>query len=298
MPETAKGLPSGPVTAMEPAQAQELLDSSLSRPHEGRVYDYYLGGAANWAVDRAFAEKEIDKVPDVPWAARQNRRFLGRAVSHMVSSGIRQFVDIGSGLPTEGNVHEVVDREVGTEDAHVVYIDHDQVATAHAQLLLERAGKLHRHRPITGDLLDSEQLWKAVLSTGLIDPTRPVGLLMVAVLHFVPDDDVAHRAVSFWRNHVCSGSFLAISHVAVGPSHKNVDTLKSAMEDYKEQTTAPVVSRNREELAEFFDDWRIITPPGIVWTADWRIDGAEPETLTPERNSSRSMILAGVGVKP
>ena len=171
MPETAKGLPSGPVTAMEPAQAQELLDSSLSRPHEGRVYDYYLGGAANWAVDRAFAEKEIDKVPDVPWAARQNRRFLGRAVSHMVSSGIRQFVDIGSGLPTEGNVHEVVDREVGTEDAHVVYIDHDQVATAHAQLLLERAGKLHRHRPITGDLLDSEQLWKAVLSTGLIDPS-------------------------------------------------------------------------------------------------------------------------------
>jgi O-methyltransferase involved in polyketide biosynthesis len=287
----------GPVLAMSKEVAAQLLEDSTSKAHEGRAYDYYLGGNSNFAADRLFAQQQIARVPDLPWAARQNRRFLGRAIQHMINQGIRQFVDIGSGLPTEGNVHQVAERYTA-DPCRVVYIDHDPVASAHGYLLLEGAGELEHNQPINGDLLDYEQLWNAVLDTELIDPTQPVGLLLVAVLHFLPDERNPHEAVGFFRDQVVSGSHLAISHASVdGMPQEAIDALLAVLKDY-DRATSPARSRSRAQVREFFGDWSLIEPPGIVWTPEWTVPGITVDSIVGDMDAYRSQIVAGVARKP
>jgi O-methyltransferase involved in polyketide biosynthesis len=287
----------GPVLAMSREDAERLLADSTSKPHEGRVYDFYLGGNSNYATDRAFAAKTIAKVPDIPWGARQNRKFLARAVQHMIGQGIRQFIDMGSGLPTEGNVHQIV-RQYTQDECHVVYVDHDPVASAHAYLLLEDTERLEHNRPINGDLLDYDRLWDAIEDTELIDPQQPVGLLLLAVLHFTPDEVNPQRAVAFYRDRLASGSHLAISHASTdGMSQEAREALMAAVKDY-DRATSSANTRTRAEMLEFFGDWPLVEPPGLVWTPEWTTDKVEQESIVGDMDPTRSQLIAALARKP
>ncbi|WP_344430247.1 SAM-dependent methyltransferase [Amycolatopsis minnesotensis] len=287
----------GPVPTLSKEVADRLLAESTSKVHEGRAYDYYLGGNSNYAVDRAFAQEQIARLPDIPWAARQNRRFLRRAVQHMINQGIRQFVDIGSGLPTEGNVHQLAEQYAPGE-CRVVYIDHDPVASAHGYLLLQAGGQLARNRPINGDVLDHRRLWQAILDTGLIDLDRPVGLLLVALLHFVADDALANESVAYYRDKVPPGSQLAISHASVdGMPQAAIEALQAVLKNYK-RATSSAHARDRAQVKEFFGDWTLLDPPGIAWTPDWSPEGLEEDSIVGDVESYRSQVIAGLATKP
>ncbi|MCA1656060.1 MAG: SAM-dependent methyltransferase, partial [Pseudonocardiaceae bacterium] len=189
-----------------PSWARESID--LERPNAARIYDYLLGGAANFEQDRVFAEKLLEVMPQARAAARLNRAFLRRAVRFCVEAGIRQFVDIGSGIPTAGNVHEIAQAVAPT--TRVLYVDNEPVAVTHSELLL-------RDNPwatnMRGDLTDPEP----VLASPLIDFSQPVAVLMVSVLHFVPDSAAPHEAVARYVSALAPGSFLGLSHGAQNP---------------------------------------------------------------------------------
>lgn len=292
-----------PKQVLSSEEAQRLFQASVENPHEGRVYDAYLGGCHNFAADREFARRQIARVPDLPRAARANRNFLTRAVQYMINNGIDQFVDIGSGLPTQGNVHEVAAQASPDTPCTVVYVDHDPVASAHSYLLLEQTGQLDRAQPITGELLDTAPLWETILASGLIDPHRPVGLLMVAVLHFVNDDAQANAAVDFYRQQVVRGSFLAISHASTdGMPEEHRAALTDVGKQYDAQTTTKLALRDRAHVAGFFRDWAV-EEPGIVWTPEWfppGFDGALMLGTEPSPSgwdAWRSQIVAGLARK-
>lgn len=293
---TGNGIGRSPTEPIARAELEALLNESLTKPSAGRVYDYYLGGNSNWAIDRAFAQEQIRQWPDTPWLIRQNRKFLVRAVRYLVRQGIRQFVDIGSGLPTEGNVHEVAEAAAPGE-TRVVYIDHDPVAHAHSTLLLERNGDPARHRTLLADLLDTKRLWRAVLDTGVIDPQQPVGLLLVAVVHLIPDQLRPETAVAYYRNKLAPGSFLVLSHGTVdGLDEHSQARLAKVQENYDRKATAPLLSRSREQILGLFGDWELM-PPGLVWTSEW-MDEREVEEIRGDPEPARSRILAGVARKP
>ncbi|MTD57164.1 polyketide biosynthesis methyltransferase [Amycolatopsis sp. RM579] len=282
---------------MSEDEARRLFQASTDKPHEGRIYDWYLGGNSNYAVDRDFADAQIRLLPDIPWAARQNRGYLARAVQYMINEGVRQFIDIGSGLPTQGNVHQLAERFAPGE-CHVIYADHDPVASAHAYLLLEQSGQLERNVPINGDFLRYEELWTAIRETGLIDLGRPVGLLLVALLHFVPDDAAADQAVRYFRELLPSGSCLAISHAST--EHMSVDAkarLENVLKNY-DAATSKARTRTRAQVRDFFGDWELADPPGLVWTPEWTMPGLEQESLVGEMDASRSQAIAGLARKP
>jgi O-methyltransferase involved in polyketide biosynthesis len=182
--------------------------ADLSKPSAARMYDWYLGGGTNYAIDREFGKQVLDVFPIVKPVALANRLLLQRFVRHLATQGVRQFVDLGSGVPTVGNVHQIAD-EVDT-GSRVVYTDNEPVAVAHSELLLDRHGDPERHAVVNVDLRDPDEVWRQVKRTGVVDTSQPVGLLMIAVLHFVHDevDDVMRR----YRDHLPAGSHLAISH--------------------------------------------------------------------------------------
>ncbi|HWE90940.1 MAG TPA: SAM-dependent methyltransferase [Pseudonocardiaceae bacterium] len=278
-----------------PAKLQELLDASLTKPSEGRVYDYYLGGGSNWAIDRAFAQEQIRQFPDLPWLAKQNRKFLARSVRYLIKQGIRQFVDIGSGLPTEGNVHQVAEAAAPGE-VRVVYVDHDPVAHAHGNLLLDRNGDPNRHRTLLADLVDAEELWKAVLGTGVINPDEPIGLLIVSVVHFIPAESRPERAVAYYRSKLAPGSHLVLSHVT---DHDMDEESRARLEQVRknyDKATNPARFRTLDEIRGLFGDWEF-APPGVVWTAEWQ-DGDDLDEIQGDIDAARSRILAGVARKP
>src|ERR1700704_6347651 len=198
--------------------ARELFPQAgvdLDRPSVARVYDWYLGGTANWAIDREFGKKILSTFPFARPVAISNRLFLHRLVRHLARMGVRQFVDIGAGVPTMGNTHQVAD-EVAP-GSKVVYIDHEPVAVAHSQVLLEQNGDLARHAVINADLRDPDRLWQRVIETGVIDLGEPIAVLIIAVLHVqqpgLDGVDIGARAVARYRELLTSGSYLAISHI-------------------------------------------------------------------------------------
>lgn len=273
--------------------AEELLRESMTRPTEARIYDYYLGGACNFAVDRDFARAQIAKYPDMPMIAQENRAFLSRVVSYLLDHGIRQFVDIGSGVPTEGNVHQIADTQAPGA-ARVVYVDHDPIAHAHARLLLDRDGDPRRHAALLGDLVDTPALWSQIVDTGLIDLTQPVALLLVAVLHFVPDEREPLRAVRHLTAQLPPGSMLALSHAtADGLPTTQRAAAEGVRSDYQDKATNPGVFRTREDISAFFGDWPLLAP-GLVWTPLWH----KGTTPTYTDDPARAFILAGLAHTP
>jgi trans-aconitate methyltransferase len=247
------------ISVERPAWAPAELD--LDRPNAARMYDYYLGGSHNFAVDRELAAKVLEAWPDMPRAAQANRAFLRRAVRFLAEQGIRQFLDIGSGIPTVGNVHEVAQRAV--PDARVVYVDTDPVAVTHSRAIL--AGD-DRTAVIEADGREPEALLTDPALTGLLDLSEPVGLLMVALLHFVPDGTDPHGILARYAAALAPGSWLVVSHGTAD----NTPAV-SQMAAHYEHTATPLRPRNRDELTELLRDVDLVEP-GVVFLPAWRPD--------------------------
>jgi hypothetical protein len=247
---------------MEPTQ-----ERSAPRPATAaRIYDYLLGGVHNFPADRDVAEKVIEGVPFAREAARANRAFLGRLVRYLAAQGVDQFIDIGSGIPTQGNVHEIL-REVRPE-ARVVYVDIDPLAVAESLDLLEGNP---RATAVRGDLRDPGPILTHSELLRVLDLDQPVGLLLIAVLHFVPDDAQAYGAVERLRRELAPGSYLGISHGATETAPDDVQQTSAGHAYNQRTTTGSAKPRNREEFAAFFGDWELVEP-GIAWLSDWRPD--------------------------
>lgn len=267
--------PLGCVLMTTPDWAPAGLD--LSIPSPARVYDYLLGGGHNFAVDREFAERVKGVIPSIATAAQTNRAFVQRAVTYMARQGVEQFLDLGSGIPTMSNVHEIV-RPLLPE-ARVLYVDHDPVAVAHSELILKdtpnaRVLRADVRRP--SDIVNSPQLHD------LLDLTRPVGILLASVLPFVPDQDKPLEAVAELRDAAAPGSFLAITHV-IDESQENT---REAASLYRGASDSMAV-RTRAEVTAFFGDWELVEP-GLIWTQEWRPSHPEWEAVP------SSMAVAGV----
>jgi hypothetical protein len=254
----------------------------LDRPSAARMYDYYLGGSHNFAVDREAAKSVEQIFPGMSGAARTNRSFLRRAVRYLLSQGIDQFLDLGSGIPTVGNVHEIAQQT--NPAVKVVYADVEPVAVAHSTALLA-------HNPnataIQADLRDPDSVLKNDDVLAMLDFDRPIGLLMAAVLHFVPDTDHPQDAIARYREALVSGSYLAISHASWdGVSEEERESGEQVNAIYR-RTDSPLVLRSGEEIAAFFTGLEIVEP-GVVPLSDWRRDS----------DDAYINAYAGVGRKP
>jgi len=229
-----------------------------SKPSVARMYDYYLGGKDNYVVDREAAERMMTAVPESVDMVRANREFLAQAVRRLAAeAGIRQFLDIGSGLPTRQNVHEVA--QAVAPDCRVVYVDHDPLAVVHGQALLATSpGTAYVH----GDLRRPAEILAAPEVRELIDFDQPVAILIVAILHFINTDDDPAGIVRTLRDSMAPGSHLAISHVLADPRTGAIGDILSA-------SGAPRWSpRTREQILPFFDGFELIDP-GLALLAEW-----------------------------
>lgn len=274
----------------------------LEHPSVARVYDYYLGGTANWAIDREFGKKVLTRFPLLRPIAKANRLFLHRVVRYLVRQGVRQFVDIGSGVPTMGNTHQVAD-ELAPGTAHVVYVDNEPVAVAHSEMLLDQHGDRTRHAVINADLREPDQLWDQVRRTGVIDLNEPVALLLIAVLHLQqpgPDgQDVGAASVARYRELMAPGSYLAISQLTqdgVGPAM--VERLDELDRMYRASGSSSAQYRSQQEIRDLFGDFTIVEP-GLTWTPLWHPE--ETSSIAPVISfevPNESAIIAGAGRKP
>ncbi|MEU4745246.1 SAM-dependent methyltransferase, partial [Actinosynnema sp. NPDC023658] len=205
--------------------AREGSDIDLSRPSPARVYDVHLGGAHNFRVDREAAQRITEAMPDLPRVLRANRAFLRRAVRYLVGRGITQFLDLGSGTPTPGNVHEVA--RDADPDCRVVHVDVDPVAVAHSRVAL---GGTDRAAVVEADLRRPRDVLTHPDALRTLDLTRPVGVLMFAVLHFVPDADEPGVIVREYLDAVVPGSYLALSHAG---ADGDADRVGAAIEQFR-----------------------------------------------------------------
>jgi hypothetical protein len=251
-----------------------------SRPHPARMYDHYLGGKDNYPVDREAVAKVLQRAPEIRDIARANRTFLQRTVRFLAEqAGIRQFLDIGTGIPTAGNVHEVAG-EVAPE-ARVVYVDNDPIVNTHANALLGGHGTTGI---VLADLRDPAAILDHPTTRALLDFSEPVALLLVAILHFITDDEKPAEILAVLRGALPPGSYVVISHVT---KDFRSEAAQGAASVYN-QATAPLVLRSHLEISSFFDGWRLIEP-GLVQTPLWRPDGPLP------RNLDKLWIYGGVG---
>ena len=258
---------------------------ALDRPNVARMYDYFLGGAHNFAVDREAAEQLYKLFPDLPLIAQANRAALRRAVLALVQDGVDQFLDIGSGIPTAGPVHEIA--QAVNPRARVVYIDTERVAVAHSQAILK---SVPNTLAVHADARDADELVHRADVRALIDFEKPVGVLLVALLHFVPDDAVAFQIVRSLREAVPSGSYIVITHAA---TEENEPDRLNAVEHVYRQSTSPFHFRSREQIAALFEGFELVEP-GLVYVPLWRPESDDDLLLD---DPQRSNGYIGVGRK-
>ena len=256
----------------------------VDTPSPARMYDYYLGGNHNFPADRAAAEQVLAAVPNAREIARANRAFLGNAVQYLLAQGVRQFLDIGSGIPTVGNVHELI--ADAQPAARVVYVDTDPVAVAHSITLL-------RGNPnataIRADLRHPAAILAHHNVATMLDLSQPIGLLMVSMLHFIDDHD-AYPAVAYLRQVLEPGSYVVMSHPA-DEAFDN-DSADTVAEVYR-RTTAPTGGlRSRAKIAEFLQGLDVLEP-GLVWVSQWR-----PGPIADTGDHHQIAMLAAVARKP
>ncbi|MBP2324213.1 SAM-dependent methyltransferase [Kibdelosporangium banguiense] len=251
------------------------IDTSLPSPD--RVYDAYLGGSHNTAVDRAFVEKAELILPAIKPLARNNRSFLRRAVKEAVAAGITQFLDIGSGAPTVGNVHEIALR--ANPDVHVVYVDSNTIAVQTSRLKLEEQGVTDRVTVIQEDMRNPDGILDHPDTRALLDFDRPICLMMVALLHFISDDDNPGELLAYYRDRLAPGSKLVLSHITCDNAPPEQQAQIAAFVDAYKNTTAHLYTRTHAEMTRLFDGWQI-EAPGIVSPQDWRQDN--PVDQNPE----------------
>lgn len=242
----------------------QTIDTSV--PHSSRVYDYWLGGKDNFAADRALAQSIMEWVPIMPAKVRANRAFLGRAVDYMArEEGIRQFLDIGAGLPTARNTHEVARETV--PDARVLYVDNDPIVIAHGRALMSQQGN-GQTGLMLADLRDPAAILASPALGKTLDLDQPVGLMLLAVLMFISDSEDPYGLVSTLMGALPSGSCLAITHLTADSDPVRVAGLVAAS---KAEGT-PVVARNHAEVEKFFAGLELLQP-GVAPVTEWRPAG-------------------------
>ncbi len=246
-----------------------------------RAYDYLLGGEHNFASDREMIRQAMEIIPDLPIQARANRAFLHRAVSYLTAAGIRQFLDVGSGIPTRGNVHEVAQK--AAPDAKVVYVDIDPVAVSHSRQLL--AGN-SRTVVIQQDARNATGIIDHPDVRGLLDFDQPVALLLVALLHVIPDADDPYKIVSTLCSALAPGSYLVIGH---GTSDGRPDDVEKFV-GISRQTPTTLSTRDRAGIMRFFDGFDLVEP-GLVWAPEWRPESPDDVPAEPHLSSN----YVGVG---
>lgn len=257
------------------------IDTSVAHP--ARMYDYFLSGKDNFQADRTAADQAILRMPQVVAAAQANRRFLRRAVDHVARLGVRQFLDLGTGIPTSPNTHEVA--QAVDPSARVVYADNDPIVLAHAQALLISSGQ-GRTAYIEADLAQPEEILKTSVLHDTLDLSQPVALSLNAVLHFVADDAEAYRIVDTFTDALAPGSALAISHATSDFS----ETAENVAGVYRSVGTA-VGLRDRDRFARFFERWELVEP-GVTLTHRWHPDAATAASGITDTESSNYAAVA------
>jgi S-adenosyl methyltransferase len=268
---------------------QALTDIDITKPNVARVYDYFVGGKDNFSADREFARRAMELAPKAPVSAQNNRAFLRRVVRFLVGEvGITQLIDIGSGLPTAGNVSEVA-HQINPR-VHVVYVDNDPVVYTHSKALLSDPVKADI---INADIRDPGDILADPTVARLIDFDRPVGLLLLAVLHHVQDDEDPNGIAERLRDAMPPGSYLAISSLRL-PGHDLPELRALTIEGEKLLADGLGSGRWREddEIRAWFGDWELL-PPGLVSLAEWRPD--TPATI--EHDENYHSFLGGVARK-
>jgi trans-aconitate methyltransferase len=279
----------GDVAAGDPCS--EIPEINTHVAHTARVYDYWLGGKDNFPADHALAEAILEAVPSMRAMARANRAFLGRAVRYLAGeAGVRQFLDIGTGIPTAGNTHEVA--QAVARDARVVYVDNDPIVLAHARALMTShvAG---RTAFLAADLHQPDAILDDPALQSTLELDQPVALMLVAILMFLPDLEDPYGIVARLLEKLPSGSYLAISH----PTADFDEPAMAGAVAASKRSGIDLVPRSRAEVERFFTGLELVEP-GVVPVTAWRPDGQPP--AEPERASSMEPlnIYAGVGRKP
>lgn len=243
-----------------PPWAPDEID--IERPSAARMYDYFLGGSNNFAADRKLAQEYLRVLPDMPAIARAQRAVLHRAVRYLGEAGVDQFLDLGSGMPTVGNVHEIAQQ--ANPGARVVYVDVDPVAAAHGRALLSstpHAGV------VLADVRDPAYVLSHPVTRELLDFSRPIGVLMIAVLHFLPDRDDPIGLIGRYRDATVPGSYLAITHAT---SDYQPEMARRAEEVYQ-RASHQIVYRSKREIAALLAGYELVEP-GLVDLIHWRPD--------------------------
>jgi SAM-dependent methyltransferase len=255
----------------------------LEKPSAARIYDYVLGGNHNFAVDREFVAQVQKVAPETKYFAIQNRAYLRRVVLYLMEQGIRQFLDLGSGIPTVGNVHEIAQGE--DPDCRVVYVDYEPVAVAHSELILEGNEKA---TVIQADMRKPDVILNAPETKRLIDFAEPLGLLMVGVVQFIPDTDDPWALAAQYRDVLAPGSYFGLSAFTWDNAPAG---MAGAVEVFK-KSQDPIYPRTKEEIVRMFDGFELVDP-GIVFTPEWRPERSEDVG----DNAERSNLYSGVGYR-
>jgi SAM-dependent methyltransferase len=265
------------MTGSGPPENGAPADIRTDIAHPARVYDYWLGGKDNFAADRAAAEQVLNVMPEILDTVRGNRQFLVRAVRFLRDAGIRQFIDIGSGLPSSPNVHEIA--QAGGTGARVVYVDNDPVVSVHAEALMAQN---HTTAVVRSDLRDVDE----VLSRAgeLLDFTQPTGLLFVGCLHHIVDSDDPAGLVARYLAALAPGSYLVISHATDERSPEKM----RANSEVAQSSGAVLIPRGKDAILRMFNGRKPIDP-GLVLVSYWRPDGGEPGP-----NADRAWAYGGV----
>jgi hypothetical protein len=265
------------------ASGWEPASIDTSKAHPARIYDYFLGGKDNYAVDREAAETTLRAVPEVRAGARANRAFLGRAVRYAARAGITQFLDLGTGIPGPGNTGDIA-RSIHPE-ARVVYVDNDPIVAAHSRALLAGADPALT-AVLQADVRDPGSILGDPAVAAVVDFDCPVAVLMVALLHFVRDEEDPAGVVAAFTDAVPAGSVLVLSHATTGSDPERAKSVASGWNN----ATSRLIMRSVPEVARFLDRWDVLEP-GLVQVPWWR-----PEEDIPA-GSELIQIYGAVGVK-
>jgi O-methyltransferase involved in polyketide biosynthesis len=263
-------------------EGDHVPDFDTSVPHIARVYDYWLGGKDNFAADRAMGERTLQAYPNLVFSVRANRAFLARTVRFLAGQGIRQFLDIGTGIPTANNTHEVA-QHIAPE-SRIVYVDNDPVVLSHAKALLKSTPE-GACAYIDADLRDPDAILAA--AAGTLDFSQPVAVMLIAVMHFVGDDDQAASIMDRLMAACVPGSYVALSHAA-----SDIDAAQMAemVRRLNESTAEKTTLRDRAGVTSLFRGLELVEP-GVIRAAEWRPD-TELEAASP------AALWGGVARRP
>jgi hypothetical protein len=270
----------------------------LDLPNVARVYDFLLGGSGHWATDRSFGKQILQVFPEIRDIARANRVFVNRVIRHLARLGVRQFLDIGSGVFSKGNTHQIADE---IAPCRVVYVDNEPVTAAQTELLLDEDGDPGRHAVVDVDLRDPAEVWASAMATGVLDPGAPLAVLMFSVLPSIPPqpggDDEAMRAVARYRALLPRGSYLGVSHITLDDVPAIVAPKVAALKRLCEAWhPTDFHCRSRSAITALLGDFELV-PPGMVWIPQWHPEDRAGDEDIRFSTPNHSVVWAGVGRK-